>query len=175
MFISKVKVPYYSVIKCSTTTVHWLMLRSDFPGPSYVVLSIQPSVSKCLFQPLPHFLEVIEERSFTSEVYNFLPLYDTYSFEGDTVGHIGVIVHAVCNHLALWGDGVFFQEFVSCSTSVFLVSVFLYFIGAHTRSSPAVRGMSLINVDQKEIGYIGKLLHHLAEGWQLAYKGGSGG
>lgn len=134
------------------------------------------SFAEILLQPKPDLLKVVEKGAFAPQVGNFLSLHNAYSLKWNSVGYIGIVVHAVSHHLALRWQGKVLKELVSSCTSLFLAFVFLNFEwrGGDSRRSPAIWWVSFIDVDQQKVSHTRELLHQLAEGWQLACERGSG-
>lgn len=126
---------------------------------------------------MANIFKVVEKWTLTPEVSDFVFLHDAHPLVRHTVGYVGVIVHAVRHQLALRGQGENLQKFTGCQHPLLQIAMFPHFerIGLHGRSYPAVRGMSLIDVDEQEVCHVGKFLNHPPEDRQLAYKGGSSG
>lgn len=75
---------------------------------------------------MPDFLQIIAEGALSSQISNFLSLYDAHAFKGYPVGYVGVIVHAVSHNSALGRQGETLQELVGCCASLFLVPMLLH-------------------------------------------------
>lgn len=95
-----------------------------------------------------HILQIVKKRPLAAQVGDLSLFYYTHSFIGHTIGHISIVVHAVCYQLTLWWEGKVLNEFACRSQPLFQVLVFWDIEGARAQSRchPSIGRMSLIYV-----------------------------
>lgn len=102
---------------------------------------------KTLFKPLPDINQIVKKWSLPTKISNFLLLHNADPFKGHTIGHVGVVVHAVCNKLTLRRQRETLKQSLGSQDPFLQAAVLSHFEGMFM-CSPDVGGMSLINVDQ---------------------------
>lgn len=121
--------------------------------------------------------EVVIKRTLPSQISDSVLLYDAHPFVGDAVGHVGVVVHAVSHEAALRRQRELLDEPLRRHHALLQAAVLLHLEGEqfHGRAGPAVRRVSLVDVDQQEIRHVREVLHQPPEDRQLVHERGSAG